>query len=283
MLRVIKNILPDKLFLKLKFYKVFHKKLNLRKPHTFNEKIQWLKLYDRKIVYSTMVDKYDSKRYVSNLIGEEYIIPTLEVYENFDDIDFEELPDQFVIKCTHDSGGSVICKNKKEFNKEIARKKIIDSLNNNYYYNSREWPYKNVKPRIIIEPYLEDKRDNELRDYKFFCFNGKVKIFKIDFNRYTNHQANYYDVKGELLPFGEVVCPPDYEKKLRIPNNLTKMIELAEKLSENTKFLRVDFYEVDNKIYFGELTFYPNSGFGKFTDEKWDEVLGEWITLEGDD
>ena len=238
-----------------------------------------MKLYDRKDIYTTMVDKYEAKEYVSNIIGEEYIIPTIGIYNKFDDINFEKLPNQFVMKCTHDSGGLVVCKNKAELNIEAARKKINQSLKENYYYCGREWPYKNVKPRIIIEKYIEDKETNELKDYKFFCFNGKVECFKIDFNRSTNHQANYYNSNGKLLDFGEVVCPPDFNKELKMPINLKNMIMLSEKLSKNMPFLRVDFYETDGRDYFGELTLYPASGFGRFTDEKWDYKLGDMLEL----
>lgn len=276
----IKKIIPDKLFLSLKYKKSFNKKLDLKNPLTFNEKLQWLKLYDRKKIYTTMVDKYKVKEYVSNIIGKEYIIPTIGIYNSWNEIDFNKLPNQFVIKCTHDSGGLSICKDKNVFNYHNARKKINQSLKRNYYYNGREWPYKNVKPRIIIEKYMEDEQTKELRDYKFFCFNGIVKCFKIDFNRQIDHHANYYDVNCNILDFGEADFPPNFQKKLTMPINLNKMIHFAEKLSEGVPFLRVDFYEMNGNIYFGELTFYPASGFGKFTNEAWDKKLGDFIDLK---
>lgn len=273
------KILRDKNYLKL-FYKLkFNKELNLEDPKTFNEKLQWLKLNDRKYVYTTMVDKYEVKKYVSHVIGEDYIIPTIGVYDKFDDIDFKELPNKFIIKCTHDSGGLVIVKDKNKLDIKKAKKKINKHLKRNYYYSGREWPYKNVKPRIIIEEYMEDNVNKELRDYKFFCFNGKMKFFKIDFNRSTYHQANYYDKNKNLLKFGEEVCPPDCNKILEMPVNLNRMIKLAEMLSKNIPFLRVDLYEVNGKIYFGELTFYPASGFGKFKPEDCDRKLGDLIDL----
>ena len=271
--------LPDKIYIKIKYKLSTGKKLDLINPLTFNEKLQWLKLYDRKKVYSKMVDKYEVKKYVVDIIGKEYIIPTIGIYDSFDEIDFDKLPNQFVIKCTHDSGGIIIVKDKTELDIELARKKIKKFLKRKYYYVHREWIYKNVKPRIIIEKYMEDKKTNELRDYKFFCFNGKVKCFKIDFNRSTIHQANYYDEKGVLLNFGEKVCPPDFNANLQLPKNLKKMIEFAEELSKNNSFLRVDFYEMDEKIYFGELTFFPAAGFGKFIPENWDNKLGSWLEL----
>ena len=165
------------------------------------------------------------------------------------------------------------------FDVQKAKEKINKSLKNNYFYHSREWPYKNVKPRIIAEQYMEDAETKELRDYKFFCFNGKVKCFKIDFDRATQHRANYYDENGKLLPFGEAICPPDHSREIKLPKELNIMIELAEKLATDIPFVRVDFYDANGHIYFGEMTFYPASGFGKFIPDEWDYKLGEWLTL----
>ncbi len=271
--------MEDTAFLKLKYKNIIGEKLNLNNPQTFNEKLQWLKLNDRKDIYTTMVDKYEVKKYVSDVIGEKYIIPTLGIYNSFDEIDFEKLPNKFVVKCTHDSGSTIICKDKKKFDIKKAKKKINKALKYNYYYAGREWPYKNVKPRIIIEEYIEDEELKDLRDYKFFCFNGKVNLFKVDFNRFLEHRANYYDKNLKLLEFGEEVCPPDFEKKIEIPKDIMKMILLAEKLANGTKFVRIDFYYTNKKIYFGEMTFYPASGFGKFIPDSWDERLGEMINL----
>ncbi|MBR3319635.1 glycosyl transferase [Candidatus Saccharibacteria bacterium] len=275
-----KFLIPDKIYLKLLYKKRLGKKLNLKEVKTFNEKLQWLKLYDRRPIYSTMVDKYEVKKYVADAIGDKYIIPTIGVYEKFEDIDFDSLPNQFVIKCTHDSGGLVICKNKNKLDTEEVKEKINKSLAVNYYYHAREWPYKNVKPRILIEQYMLDKKTDELRDYKFFCFDGKVKFFKIDFNRFRKHQANYYSTDGKLLKFGEEVCPPDYNKKLEMPKQLKEMITIAEKLSRNIPFVRVDLYEINGKVYFGELTFFPASGFGRFVPEEWDEKIGRLIRIK---
>ncbi len=271
--------MSDEHFVKNGFKDIMKKELNLDDPKTFNEKLQWLKLYDRKPIYTSMVDKYEVKQLVSSVIGEEYIIPTLGVWEHFDDIDFDSLPKQFVLKCTHDSGGLVICKDKSKLDKTAAKKKIEKCLKRNFYWVGREWPYKNVKPRIIAEKYMEDTTLAELRDYKFFCFDGVVKCYKVDFDRFTAHKANYFNAEGEIVKIGEVVCPPDFEKRISIPKNLERMKELAEKLSAGHPFLRVDFYEVDGHIYFGELTFYPNNGFGKFIYEGNDELLGAWIKL----
>lgn len=275
----ISHLLSDKVFLSLQFSFFFGYKLNLKSPQTFNEKLQWLKLYNRNSQYTSMVDKYIGKQFVSRVIGEQFTIPTFGVWDRFEDIDFDFLPNQFVLKCTHDSGCVVICKNKKDFDKAAAKQKLEKSLARSFYYYSREWPYKGVPRKIIAEKYMEDKTFHELRDYKFFCFGGQVKCFKVDFDRFIDHHANYFDRDGNLLKFGEVVCPPVYDRKIELPKTLKKMIELAEKLSTGIPFLRVDFYEVNGKIYFGELTFFPASGLGEFIPQEWDLKLGEWITL----
>lgn len=275
----ISQRMSDTVYLKLIYRLIFGRKLDLKNPQTFNEKLQWLKLNNRKPEYSIMVDKYEVKKYIAEKIGEEYVIPTLGVWDNFDDIDFDLLPNQFVLKCTHDSGGLVICKDKSKLDIAKAREKINKALTRRFYYFGREWPYKAVKPRIIAEKYMVDESVSELRDYKFFCFGGVCKCLKVDFDRFIEHRANYYDPQGNLLDLGEKICPPNKEKVIVLPDNKEKMLHLAEKLSANIPFLRVDFYDVNGKIYFGELTFFPASGWGEFTDEKWDYKLGEWIKL----
>ena len=251
--------LPDDIYLRLVFRDVMGCNLNLRHPTTFNEKLQWLKLYDRRPEYTTMVDKCEVKKYVAERIGEEHIIPTLGVWDNFDDIDFERLPNQFVLKCTHDSGGLVICRDKRKMDIQAAKQIIEKSLRRDFFTKGREWPYKNVKPRIIAEKYMEDTATSELRDYKFFCFGGTCKCFKVDFDRFVEHHANYFDPQGNLLDLGETICPPKEGKVIKLPESKYEMIRLAEKLSKDIPFLRVDFYDVNGEIYFGELTFYPAS------------------------
>ena len=272
---------PDDLFLKVKFRLVMGEKLDLKEPKTFNQKLQWLKLYKRKPVYTTMVDKYAVKEYVANIIGEEHIIPTLGVWNSVNEIDWDTLPNQFVLKTTHGGGGGgvVICKDKATFNKEKAKQKLQNSLNSDIYINFREWPYKDVPRRIIAEKYMLDESGYELKDYKFFCFNGKVECFKVDFDRFTSHKANYYDRNATLLPFWEVVCPADYSKIFDKPENFNNMIEHAETLSKDIPFARIDFYNINGKIYFGEITFFPAAGMGKFHPEIWDLKLGEKIKL----
>lgn len=273
------KMLPDSIYLKMVYERCMGKKLNLKNPQSFNEKLQWLKLYDRKPIYSTMVDKYAVKEYVASIIGEKYIIPTLGVWDKFEDINFDILPNQFVLKCTHDSGGLVICEDKNKLDIVAARKKLNKSLKHNYYYGGREWPYKNVKPRIIAEKYMKDSDAENLKDYKFFCFNGMPKCFKVDFDRFVEHHANYFSMDGKLMRLGEEICPPDFNREIFLPKSLRLMKEFASKLANEQPFLRVDFYEVDGRVYFGELTFFPASGFGKFIYEGNDELLGSWIKL----
>ena len=274
------NVLSDKTFIKIEYRNRMRKKLNLKTPQTFNEKLQWLKIYDRKPIYTTMVDKYEVKNYVADKIGDEYIIPTLGVWDSFDEIDFDALPDQFVLKCTHDSGGLVICKDKSKLNKEKAKKKIELSLNRNYYYHGREWAYKDVKPRVIAEKYMEDKNSKDLKDFKFFCFDGKAKAMFIATDRFTRGvetKFDFYDMNFEHLPFTN--GHPNAECVIEKPKHFEKMKELAEILSKGIPQIRVDFYEIDDEVYFGELTFFHWSGMVPFVPEKWDYKFGDWIEL----
>ncbi len=278
-----KNIikLSDKKFLDICFRYYLHKKIDWNNPKTYNEKLQWLKIYDRKDIYTKMVDKYDAKKYVANIIGDEYIIPTIGIYNKFDDIDFEKLPNKFVMKCTHDSGGLVICKDKKYFNKKQAKKKLEKCLKINYYNCWREWPYKNVKPRIIVEKYMENKDTDGLNDYKFFCFDGKVKLLFIATDRINEHDEtkfDFYDENFNHLPIKN--GHPNAKTPPKKPKNFEKMKELAEILSKGIPHLRVDFYEINGKIYFGELTFSHWAGMVPFEPEKYDMLLGTWIDLK---
>lgn len=277
--RKLSRLIPDRIYLQIVYFRHFKKFIDFDNPKTFNEKIQWLKLNYRKEEYTNLVDKYRVKQYITKLIGEEYVIPTLGVWNNVDDIDFKSLPEKFVLKCNNDSGGIVICKNKKDFDEAKAKSFLKERLKNNGYWYGREWPYKNVKPCIIAEKYMEDSISKDIKDYKFFCFNGSMEFFDIDIDRFIEHRANYYDRNGNFLPFGKTYCPPDYTKKIEMPKNLDKMIELAETISHNTVLSRIDFYEIDGQVYFGEITFYPGSGFSPFTDEKWDYKLGDMIDL----
>lgn len=273
------DFLSDKHFLKIKYRAELGKKLNLKHPKGFNEKLQWLKLYDRKPEYTVMVDKYAVKKYVADKIGEEYIIPTLGVWSSFDEIDFNKLPNQFVLKCTHDSGGLVICKDKALLNKKAAKEKLEKSLNKNYYLAGREWPYKDVPRKIIAEKFMEDSESEDLKDYKLMCFDGKVNCSFVCSERFEKDglKVTFFDNDWNVLPFERHY--PKSSKPIAKPENFEKMIQFAEKLSEKIPFVRTDFYEINGKLYFGELTFFPGSGYEEFIPESADYELGKWIKL----
>ena len=274
------KIVPDKAYIKLEYSVAMKKKLNLNAPKTFNEKIQWLKLYDRRPMYTKMVDKYEAKIYAGNIIGDEYIIPTLGVWNSFDEIDFKSLPNKFVLKCTHDSGGIVICKDKESFDYNKAKTKINSSLRREYFYSHREWPYKNVKPRIIAEQYMEDTTSKDLKDYKFFTFNGDPRLLFVASDRQkedSETKFDFYDMNFNHLDIKN--GHPNSDKGIECPKTFDKMKELARKLSQGIPQVRVDFYEVNGHVYFGELTFSHYAGIVPFSPEKWDDILGEWIEL----
>lgn len=271
------NFLPDEIFLKIRYRLEMGKKLNLKNPQTFNEKLQWLKLYDRNPEYTKMVDKYEVRKYIAEKIGEEYLIPLLGVWDSFDEIDFEKLPDQFVLKCTHDSGGLIICKDKSKLDINEARKKINKCLKRNFYYLTREWPYKNVKPRIIAEKFMVDESGTELKDYKIFCFNGEPKALFVATDRPYDTRFDFYDIEFNHLPFTN--GHPNAEKEIKPPKGLSEMTELAKKLSEGMKQVRIDFYDINGKVYFGEITFFHWSGMVPFEPEEWDLKWGKLINL----
>ena len=231
----------DRTYLKWHYRLSLGRKLNLDNPITFNEKLQWLKLYNRKPEYTIMVDKVKVKEYVAEKIGDKYIIPTIAVWDSADEIDWDVLPSQFVMKCSHDSGGIIICKDKSKLDKKKAISIMSKGLKRRYFKQNREWPYKDVTPRIIVEAYMVDESGYELKDYKFFCFDGVPRLVQIDFDRYTNHNSR--------------------------------------KLSEGIPHVRVDLYNVNGRIYFGEMTFFHGSGLEEFTPEEWDERIGSWLKL----
>lgn len=266
-------------FLKKTYRIKMGRELDLHNPVTYTEKLQWLKLYDHRPEYTTMVDKYAVKQYVAQRIGEQYVIPLLGVWDSADKIDFDRLPDQFVLKTTHDSGAIVICKDKKNFDIRGAKKKLNHFMKRCYYDCNREWPYKNVQPRIIAEIYMEDSTYKELRDYKFFTFGGEPKVLYIAQGRGKGEPtvADFFDMEFNHLPFTidhdmAQVPPPK-------PTCFEEMKRLAAVLSEGTPQLRVDFYEVDGKVYFGEMTFFHCSGFEGFHPEVWDKTFGDWVIL----
>ena len=273
------NWMDDEKYLKIAYKIRMGKEINLQQPKTYSEKLQWLKLYDRKQIYTDLVDKYQVKKIVSNIIGENYIIPTLGVWDRAEDIDFDVLPDQFVLKCTHDSGGLVICKDKKKLDMAAAVKKLNACLKHNFYYAQREWPYKNVKPRIIAEPYMEDNKAHELIDYKLMCFNGEVKCSFTCSERFSQEglKVTFFDNDWKVMPFERHY--PSSKNPPKKPLNFNKMLEFATKLSRGIPFVRVDFYEINGLLYFGELTFFPGNGFEEFTPLEWDYKMGSWLKL----
>lgn len=279
--RIIPNrYIPDKLYLKVLFRGSMGYKLDLHHPKTFNEKLQWLKLHDRNPLYTTLVDKYRVKQWVADKIGEEYIIPTLAVYQSVDEIDLDKLPNQFVLKCNHDSGSVIICRDKATFDLEAAKAKLQKGLNTNYYDCWREWPYKDIKRCIIAEKYLSHKTQDVITDYKFFCFNGKPTFCQVIKDRQTLETIDFYDMQWIHQPF--VGLNPQCKNATTIisrPFEYEKMIELSKQLSKGIKFVRVDFYEDNHQVYFGEMTFFPMAGLGKFTPDDWNLRIGKMIEL----
>lgn len=277
--RLIKN---DALYLKMEYYFQTGRRLNLNNPKSYNEKLQWLKIHDRKPEYTQMVDKAGVKDYIAKTIGEQYVIPTLGIWKHFDDIDFTTLPEKFVLKCTHDSGGLVICKDKKTLDKVSAKKKIEKCLKKNYFYGTREWPYKDVKPRIIAEPLLEQANGEEICDYKVMCFNGKAKLIELHMNRHSDHHTqDFYGVNWQKT---EISQGKGYggcsDIEVSKPSCLNEMLRLSETLTKDMAHCRVDWYVVNGHLYFGELTFFDGSGFDLFDRYEDDLLLGSWINLE---
>lgn len=273
------NWMSDEQYLRIAYKIKMGKPLELENPQTFNEKIQWLKLHDRNPIYTQWVDKYEAKKLAAKAIGEEYIIPTLGVWNHFDEIDFSKLPDQFVLKCTHDSGGLVICKDKSKLDMAAAKRKIESCLKHNFFWGQREWPYKDVKPRIIAEAYMEDDITHELRDYKFFTFDGEVKALFIATERGSKEETkfDFFDSDGKLLPFTN--GHPHAQPTPALPVCFEEMKKLAAGLGKGIPHVRVDFYEVNGKVYFGEMTFAHWSGMVPFVPEEWDYTFGSWIKL----
>jgi hypothetical protein len=279
---IINKYLSDREFIEKKHYYITGEYINLDNPVLFAEKLHWLKLYDRKPEYVKMVDKYKVKSYVESLIGEKYIIPTIGIWNNFREIDFTNLPDRFVLKTTHDSGVVCICKDKQKFNINKARKTINKSLKRNLYYFGREWPYKNVKPRIIAEEYLSEAGNDAIVDYKFYCFNGVPLFCQVIKDRFVNETIDFFDDQWNLMPFTGMHTKypfPHSKELIEKPDKLEEMKHIASSLSRNTYFSRIDLYYINNKIYFGEITFYPAAGFGKFYPEEWNKRLGELLVL----
>ncbi len=274
------NWVPDALHLKAMYRAAMGARLNLDHPVTFNEKLQWLKIHDHNPLYTKLVDKVEVKPWVAERIGWEHIVPTLGVWDSFDEIDLEALPDRFVLKCTHDSGGLAICRDKATFDIDAARAKIEKSLAVNYYWRTREWPYKNVKPRILAEEYLDPSEGRgDLYDYKLFRFTNGRLVTLVMTDRFTDGTLSetFFDDEWHALPVAEGGHPirPD----LAQPEAFEKMKTMADKLADGLPFCRVDFYESAQGLYFGEITLYPNAGFEHFDPAEWDASFGSWIDL----
>ena len=278
--RNIARLLPDKLYLSIKFRTRMGYWMDWKNPKTFNEKLQWLKIYDRHPEYTKMVDKLAAKEYVEKIIGSKYIIPTLAVYNSAEEIDFDKLPKQFVLKCTHDSGGLVVCRDKSKLDCEAARKKLHKGLKRTYIIQNREYPYRNVPRRIIAEQYMEDESGYELKDYKFFCFDGKPKALFVATDRGfkgIETKFDFFDMEWHHLPFTN--GHPNSDRQIPCPPNFEEMKDIAEKLSAGIPHVRVDLYNVNGNIHFGELTFFHWGGTMPFNPKEWDYKFGSWIQL----
>lgn len=274
------NWLPDRGYLRLRFRLSIGTRLNLRNPKTYSEKLQWLKLYDRRPEYIEMADKIRVKELVAAAIGEEYVIPTIGTWDRAEQIDFDALPNQFVLKCNHDSGSTVICRDKQHFSKEAAVKKLNRCLRKNGYWFGREWPYKQITPKIMAEPYIEDAKTGQLIDYKFMCFDGVPKVLLVISNRQNKESGttlDYCDMDYQRLDFKNGYQPA--EQLPEKPQHFEEMKRISETLSKGIPHVRVDLYEANGKLYFGELTFFQWSGFYPFDPPCWDEKIGAWLRL----
>lgn len=273
----VKYLFADKMYLKTLYFLSMNKRLNLDNPVSYNEKLQWLKLYYHNPVHTIMVDKLQVKEYVSKTIGDEYVIPLLGHWDKFEEIDFNYLPNKFVLKTTHGCGGIIICKDKTKLNFSQVKKVIEKSLKQNYFVHGREWPYKNVAPKIIAEKFMVDESGYELKDYKFFCFNGEPKALFVATDRESDTRFDFFDLEFNCLPFEN--GHKKAEKVIHKPKKYDKMIELAKKLSQGIPHVRVDLYNINGEIFFGEMTFFHWGGIVPFEPEEWDYTFGSWLTL----
>ena len=274
-----KLIISDERFLKRMYYKKFGKKLNLENPNTYNEKIQWIKLYDKNPKMPVCADKFLVRRYVKARLGKDICVPLIGVYENPEHINFDELPEKFVLKVNFGSGYNIICQDKEKLDFKRARRQLKRWMKTDYSVMGREWLYKNIKPKIVCEQLLEDTSGRIPHDYKIFCFNGKPKYIKVDIDRFTEHKRNIYDTNWNYLDFS-IKKPKATHIKIEKPKQLDDMLEIAEKLSKEFLHVRVDYYIIDDTLYLGELSFHHASGFGKFYPKKWDRTFGDELSLK---
>lgn len=300
MIRIIKNIInslglnpvklwkkcspyikDDKFYLSVKYFLARRRIVHWKHPRRFNEKLQWLKLHCDDLKRKYLVDKYEVKRVIKDIIGEGCVIPNYGVWEKFEDIDFEKLPNKFVLKCTHDSGGIVICTDKSSFDYNNAKKVLNQHLKKDYFYENREYGYQFVQPRILAEKYMVDESGWQLKDYKVFCFNGEPKFVEVDYDRYVGHKLNVYDLDWNYMDF-YMTSHNDPNVLIPKPERLDDMLEFSRKLAKDEFFLRVDFYSIGEYIYIGELTFYPGAGCIDFHPDKYDYILGDMLRIPTD-
>ena len=274
------SFLSDEKYLRLMFRLRMGKKLDLENPKTVSEKLQWLKLYDRKDIYTTMADKYLAKRYIAERVGEQFVIPLVGAWDKFDEIDFDTLPDKFVLKCNHDSGSVIICDDKSKLDIDKTRKILEKSLRTDYFVLKREWQYKNIQRKILCEKYISDDVTTAgLTDYKFFCFSGIPKFLYVatDSSNQNEHET-FLDLTWNPVPFRRKEYP-EHSSIPKKPDNFDEMIRIARQLSEGIPFLRVDYYEVGGKLYVGELTLFPGAGYLVFDPDEYNNIIGDWIEL----
>lgn len=278
--RFIAKHMSDRAYLKWIHFCLFHKIPNLDKPVLFNEKLHWLKLNDRKPIYHTMVDKYDVKQFVAQKYSPDIVIPTLGIWDRFEDIDFDKLPNSFILKGTFDSGSYYICRDKKtDLNKEEAYKSLTRDWNNNYYMWSREWPYDGLKHRIIAEPLITENKD-DLWEFKFFCFEGEPKFYQTCLDRLRSQASlRFFDTKGNELDIRDKYHVKNTDPRIIHPTKLNEMLDICRIFADGTHFLRVDLYEIHGHIYFGEFTFYENGGWCEFVPDRYNKILGDWILI----
>ena len=274
--------MDDENYIRLDYFYRFGREIDLENPKTFNEKLQWLKLHDRKPLYTNLSDKLISKEIIKGVLGNKYIVPTLKIYDNAKDIVFEDLPKQFVLKCNHDSGSVIVCKDKDKLNKRKTIKALNKAMKTDYYLNSREWPYKNIERKIFAEQYMKSEDGSSLIDYKFFCFNGEPKFLYVsqDMDNHSIARMAFFDLQGKKLPFGR----SDYKpmETMKVPNNFEELKEIASHLAKfsQSKFVRIDLYTINGNIYFSEFTFFPCSGHLPFVPKEADYEIGKLLKIK---
>lgn len=274
-----KYLISDEKLIKKRFKKRLGREVELDNPIKFNDKLQWLKLNWYNPIATKCADKYEVREYVKEKIGQEYLNELYGVYESVDEIDLDKLPNSFVLKATHGSGWNIICRDKNKMDWDAEFKKMRRWLRKNYYWQNREWVYKDIKPRIICEKFLSENNNSSLTDYKFFCFNGKATYCQVIRDRGKNETIDFYDTNWEHMPFNGLRDLPMSSIEYKKPEKYEEMVKLAEKLAGRFPFVRVDLYYVKHKIIFGELTFFPLSGMGKFTPDEWDYKIGSLLKL----